>query len=109
MMPIMEDLTQLQKDIFAKISNNEVCELKTLLATNKININFVDENGMSPLQHACYKGNKEIVQMLLDQVGYVFYKECFVFHYKVLLGIQNIVFNSCSFSSVDLYAICSIA
>ncbi|XP_076755313.1 ankyrin repeat and MYND domain-containing protein 2 [Xylocopa sonorina] len=62
-----ESLTDVQKQIFTKISNNEVSELKTLLAANKIKMDFVDENGMSPLQHACYKGNKEIVQMLLDQ------------------------------------------
>lgn len=64
-----ESLIALQKQIFTKISNNEVSELKVLLTANKIKIDFVDENGMSPLQHACYKGNKEIVQMLLDQVG----------------------------------------
>lgn len=64
-----ESLIAVQKQIFTKISNNEVFELKVLLTANKIKIDFVDENGMSPLQHACYKGNKEIVQMLLDQVG----------------------------------------
>uniref|UniRef100_A0A182YKR0 Uncharacterized protein n=1 Tax=Anopheles stephensi TaxID=30069 RepID=A0A182YKR0_ANOST len=30
-------------------------------------VDFVDENGMTPLQHAAYKGNKEAVQLLLDQ------------------------------------------
>ncbi|XP_014470132.1 PREDICTED: ankyrin repeat and MYND domain-containing protein 2 [Dinoponera quadriceps] len=67
MAPGTEGLTDLQRDIFTKISKNEVCELKTLLAPNKVKMDFVDENGMSPLQHACYKGNVEIVQMLLDQ------------------------------------------
>lgn len=71
MAPSTEDLTDFQKEIFEKISKNEVCELKTLLAQRKVKMDFVDENGMSPLQHACYKGNKEIVQLLLDQVGYV--------------------------------------
>ncbi|XP_015114985.1 ankyrin repeat and MYND domain-containing protein 2 [Diachasma alloeum] len=59
--------TDVQKEIFTKITNNEAGELKSLLASSKIKIDFVDENGMSPLQHACYKGNKEIAQMLLDQ------------------------------------------
>ena len=67
MAPATESLIEIQKKILEKISNNEVSELKTLLAANKIKIDFVDENGMSPLLHACYKGNKEIVQMLLDQ------------------------------------------
>lgn len=69
MAPVTEGLTDLQREIFTKISQNEVSELKALFAQNKIKIDFVDENGMSPLQHACYKGNKEVVQMLLDQVG----------------------------------------
>lgn len=73
MAPSTENLTEFQREIFEKISKNEVCELKTLLAQTKVKMDFVDENGMSPLQHACYKGNKEIVQLLLDQVGYVDY------------------------------------
>lgn len=71
MAPATEGLSEQQKEIYEKITKNEVEELKTLLATAKLKLDFVDENGMSLLQHACYKGNKEIVQMLLDQVGYV--------------------------------------
>ncbi|XP_054001583.1 ankyrin repeat and MYND domain-containing protein 2 [Hylaeus anthracinus] len=67
MAPVTEDLIDVQKKIFEKIAKNEVSELKTILAANKIKMDFVDNNSMSPLQHACYKGNKEIVQMLLDQ------------------------------------------
>ncbi|XP_033340998.1 ankyrin repeat and MYND domain-containing protein 2 [Megalopta genalis] len=67
MAPVTEDLTNLQEKIFEKINNNAVSELKILLAASKVKMDFVDENGVSPLQHACYKGNKEIVQMLLDQ------------------------------------------
>ncbi|XP_012251432.1 ankyrin repeat and MYND domain-containing protein 2 [Athalia rosae] len=67
MAPATEGLMDFEKEIFTKISKNEIAELKTLLVANKIKIDFVDENGMTPLQHACYKGNKEIVQMLLDQ------------------------------------------
>ncbi|XP_011307363.1 ankyrin repeat and MYND domain-containing protein 2 [Fopius arisanus] len=59
--------TDIQREIFSKVEKNEATELKSLLASNKLKIDFVDENGMSPLQHACYKGNKEITQMLLDQ------------------------------------------
>ncbi|XP_058806862.1 ankyrin repeat and MYND domain-containing protein 2 [Phymastichus coffea] len=61
-----ENFEDPHKEIFTKINNNKPDELKALLAASKIKIDFIDENGMSPLQHACYKGNKEIVQMLLD-------------------------------------------
>lgn len=63
-----EPLSEFQKNIFEKITNNEVGALKTLLTQLEGTIDFVDENGMTPLQHACYKGNKEAVQLLLDQV-----------------------------------------
>lgn len=65
-----ESLSDIKKEIFEKISNNKTEDLKVILAANKIKVDFVDENRMSPLQHACYKGNKEIVQMLLDHVSY---------------------------------------
>ncbi|XP_044015347.1 ankyrin repeat and MYND domain-containing protein 2 isoform X2 [Aphidius gifuensis] len=58
---------ELQKEIFDKISNNDTIGLKTLLSSFKVKIQCVDEHGMSPLQYACFKGNKEIAQMLLDQ------------------------------------------
>lgn len=61
-------MTDVQRQMFEKIAKNEASEFRALLTQNKGSVNFVDENGMSPLQHACYKGNKEIVQMLLDQV-----------------------------------------
>lgn len=62
------ELSDLQKEIFEKISKNEWNELKTKLSLLKGNIDFIDENGMTPLQHCCYKGNKESVQTLLDRV-----------------------------------------
>lgn len=66
-----ENLNDLRIEIFEKISNNKTEDLKAILAANKMKVDFVDENRMSPLQHACYKGNKEIVQMLLDHVSYL--------------------------------------
>lgn len=60
--------TEIQKEIFDKISNNDLIGLKTMLSSSKIKIQCVDEHGMTPLQFACFKKNKEIAQMLLDQV-----------------------------------------
>lgn len=63
-----EALNEVQKKIFEVIPKNDIGELKTLLAQLQSTADFVDENGMTPLQHACYKGNTELVQILLDQV-----------------------------------------
>lgn len=69
MAPANDDMSDVEKDIFAKIANNDVNGLKNILVQQKIEVDIYDENGMTPLQHAAYKGNKEIVQMLLDRVS----------------------------------------
>lgn len=62
-----ENMSELEKKIFESIDKNDIELLKSCLAQNQ-KVNIYDSNFMTPLQHACYKGNKEIVQMLLDQV-----------------------------------------
>lgn len=61
-----EPLTESEKKMFEAIEKNDVTTLAGLLL-EKRNVNIVDENAMTPLQHASYKGNEEMVQMLLDQ------------------------------------------
>ncbi|KAJ8882403.1 hypothetical protein PR048_014211 [Dryococelus australis] len=60
-------LSEIEKDVFAKIANSDANGLKNVLLQNEIKPDILDENGMTPLQHAAYKGNIEIAQMLLDQ------------------------------------------
>lgn len=81
-------LTETQKEIFDKISKNDVDGLKAALSQHKTTINFVDENEMTPLQHACYKGNKEAVQMLLDMVSLPFHRKYF-FHSMFLIDSRG--------------------
>lgn len=69
MAPANDEMSEVEKDIFAKIANNDVNGLKNIIVQQKIEVDIYDENGMTPLQHAAYKGNKEIVQMLLDRVS----------------------------------------
>lgn len=63
----MSELSRAEWEIFNAIEKNDVAALKALLVDNQ-NVNILDENRMTPLQHACYKGNLEMVQLLLDQV-----------------------------------------
>jgi ankyrin repeat protein len=69
MVPANNEMSEAEKDIFAKIDNNDVNGLKNILLQHNMKIDMYDEDGMTPLQHAAYKGNKEIVQMLIDQVS----------------------------------------
>lgn len=57
------------QQIIDKISKNSVAEAKNLFTQNATDANTCDEHGMSLLQHACYKGNRDMVQFLLDQVS----------------------------------------
>lgn len=59
--------SEVEKKIFSAIESGDVVLLRTALA-EKPNVNVVDENLMTPLQHAAYKGNKDMVQILLDHV-----------------------------------------
>lgn len=68
MAPVIEAVSDLEKKVFELVSAGDINGLKTLFAQNKIGPDIFDENGMTPLQHASYKRNKEIAQMLLDQV-----------------------------------------
>ncbi|XP_035793385.1 ankyrin repeat and MYND domain-containing protein 2-like [Anopheles albimanus] len=65
--PKMEAVSEEHRAIFDRIAKNDNSELRLLLSQLRGGVDFVDENGMTPLQHAAYKGNKEVVQMLLDQ------------------------------------------
>ncbi|XP_022820074.1 ankyrin repeat and MYND domain-containing protein 2 [Spodoptera litura] len=56
-----------EKTIFDAIAQNDLVEFKNILAQHKGTVDFFDENGMTALQHAAYKGNKDMVQLLLDR------------------------------------------
>ncbi|XP_066245354.1 ankyrin repeat and MYND domain-containing protein 2 [Euwallacea similis] len=62
-----ESPPSLSDKVFEAVTNNDAVLLKALLTENPQNVNVFDENNMTPLQHAAYKGSKELVQILLDQ------------------------------------------
>ncbi|KAI5697576.1 hypothetical protein M8J76_010038 [Diaphorina citri] len=53
-------------EIFDFISKNDIDNVQKLLSEHKLRVDLYDEHGMTPLQHAAYKGNKQICQLLLD-------------------------------------------
>lgn len=60
-------LTDLQKSILDSIANKDLGRLKQNLVDLKTSVDFYDDCGMTPLQHAAYKGDKDAVQILLDR------------------------------------------
>lgn len=60
--------TSVEKQIFEAIAKNDTAALKILLVKSG-SVDITDDNGMTALQHACYKGNKDAVRLLLDRVS----------------------------------------
>ena len=51
-----------------KIKENDCVGLQQVIKTHSLAIETEDENGMTLLQHACFKGKKDVTQLLLDLV-----------------------------------------
>ena len=67
--------TGLGLPIVSKIINEHSGDF--LLKNNKdgdgVNIEILDNSGMTPLMHACWKGNVALAKFLLEQVKYIYY------------------------------------
>lgn len=86
-----KELTEDEKKLYQAIEKDDNVTLKTILSQIK-NVNIVDTNSMSPLQYAAYKGNKEIVQILLDQVKYFLFYMVGKFLIKMKKGTNRIFY-----------------
>ncbi|XKL68525.1 hypothetical protein PGB90_004016 [Kerria lacca] len=53
--------------VFKCISDNNFNELKKIFTLYKLKADLYDNDGMTPLQHACYKGNKEVMEFLIEK------------------------------------------
>uniref|UniRef100_A0A336MVB6 CSON001847 protein n=1 Tax=Culicoides sonorensis TaxID=179676 RepID=A0A336MVB6_CULSO len=60
-------LTDLQKDILDAIAKKDLTRLKQNLVELKTSIDYYDDTGMTPLQHAAFKGDKLAVELILDR------------------------------------------
>lgn len=59
------ELTQEEKELLEVIGKGTVREAGTLLSSKNVHVNCLDENGMTPLMHAAYKGKLEMCKLLL--------------------------------------------
>ena len=62
------------KSIFDIARNGTVAEVQQLMKQNPDIINQTNENGFSPLILACYRGNKDVADFLIDNVKDINYK-----------------------------------
>ncbi|XP_014438576.1 ankyrin repeat and MYND domain-containing protein 2 isoform X2 [Tupaia chinensis] len=59
------ELTQEEKELLEVIGKGTVQEAGTLLSSKNVCVNCLDENGMTPLMHAAYKGKLDMCKLLL--------------------------------------------
>ena len=53
-----------------KINNSDAVGLQEFLKTQEVDIESEDDHGMTLLQHAAFKGKKDMCQLLLDLVSH---------------------------------------
>ncbi|XP_064459857.1 ankyrin repeat and MYND domain-containing protein 2-like [Ornithodoros turicata] len=58
------DLTESETALHKAVQEGDVAQVRTLL--NNVRIDCLDENGMTPLQHAAYRGNYELCKIILE-------------------------------------------
>lgn len=58
-----------ETEVFKAVVNQDLSQLKLIFATRNVEPDLYDKEGMTPLQHACYKGNKDIVDFLIEKVN----------------------------------------
>lgn len=58
-----------ESSVFTCIQENNLDELKDLYSRHKLKADLFDSEGMTPLQHACYKGNQPMVEFFIEKVS----------------------------------------
>lgn len=61
--------TTAEEMLFKAIFVNDFDGLRRLYDGHGLSADVLDEHGMTPLQHAAYKGNERMVRWLLDKVS----------------------------------------
>ncbi|XP_004626491.1 ankyrin repeat and MYND domain-containing protein 2 isoform X2 [Octodon degus] len=59
------ELAPEEKELLEVIGKGTVQEAGTLLSSKNVRVNCLDENGMTPLMHAAYKGKLDMCRLLL--------------------------------------------
>lgn len=62
--PAKGELSDAEKELYKAIQTGDVSEARTLL--NRVRIDCLDEHGMTPLQHAAYRGNYDLCKLFLE-------------------------------------------
>ncbi|KAG7268161.1 hypothetical protein CRUP_002165 [Coryphaenoides rupestris] len=64
--PKKGELSSTEREMFGVITAGNVQEASRLLGCKDVRVNCLDENGMTPLMHAAYKGKADMCRLLLQ-------------------------------------------
>ncbi|XP_077993617.1 ankyrin repeat and MYND domain-containing protein 2-like [Glandiceps talaboti] len=65
MAPKKGDLTDLEKQLVDDISTGSFDKVKDILSKGSVRVDCLDDHGMTPLQHAAFKGSRELCELFL--------------------------------------------
>ncbi|GIY23217.1 ankyrin repeat and MYND domain-containing protein 2 [Caerostris extrusa] len=65
-MAASRDQSFFEKELFKHTQKRNYDEVKRLITVENVYVDCVDEDGMTPLQHAAYKGSYKLCKLLLD-------------------------------------------
>lgn len=60
-------LTETETELLRKVQEGSLEEARLLLNDPQVRVDCLDEQGMTPLQHAAYKGNYDLCKLFLDR------------------------------------------
>ena len=81
---------ELFNSLVERINDNDAVGLQELMKTHNTKVEAEDEQGMTMLQHASFKGKKEMCQLLIDLVS-------IVVSYIFLFEIRELLLLTCLF------------
>lgn len=61
------ELRENEKVLFKKVQDNNLEETRAILSQPDVRVDCLDDQGMTPLQHAAYRGNYDMCKLLLDR------------------------------------------
>lgn len=59
-------LTPEEERLFQLIQEDQTNAAKELVSSGTVRVNCLDKNGMNPLDQACFKGNEDLVRLLIE-------------------------------------------
>jgi len=79
---------EMTRELLQAIENDDTQKVREILSAG-VNVNFEDDGGEFPLQIACWRGKKEIVELLIENGADVNYADESEFHTALMMASRH--------------------